>query len=322
MSYPTQAPTQAHDAKRAFGIEALDIEAILRIALQNGGALAELFFEETASTRVIYEGGRIDKIVDGIDRGVGLRILFDHRSVYGYSTDLTQASLERLAETLSAAVQSGSAAGGKTSWKPVEWRAARQSSEEISRYRVKQSPRDAKMETKIAICERLDRGAREVFPTARQVTSVSIDSLRKILVLNSDGLISSDTKIYFQMVCQVVGEKAGRVETAYETDGGFVGLEFMEETSPESIGAEAARRVKVLLDAKPAPAGTMAVVLAAEAGGTMIHEAVGHGLEADLACNGLSVYQNKVGQAVASPLITVVDDGTIPMKELHPKKMS
>jgi TldD protein len=116
------------------------------------------------------------------------------------------------------------------------------------------------------------------------------------------------------MVVQVVGESAGRVESAHESDGGFEGLEFFDRVTPEEIGREAARRVSVLLRASPAPAGSMPVVLAAEAGGTMIHEAVGHGLEADLACNGLSVYQGKLGQAVASPLVTVLDDGTMPAK--------
>ena len=141
-----------------------------------------------------------------------------------------------------------------------------------------------------------------------------LDTLRKILIVNSDGLIAPDEKTYFQLVAQVVGEKDGRVESTHESDGGYVGLEFLDKVSPESIGREAARRVKVLLDAKPAPAGTMPVVIAAEAGGTMIHEAVGHGLEADLACNGLSVYQGKLNQQVASPLITVLDDGTMPEK--------
>ena len=89
---------------KAFGIGQLDLPRVLARALRNGGALAEVFFEETASSRVMIDGGRVDQVVDGTDRGAGLRILFDHRSVYGYTTDLTQNSLETLAETLSAAV--------------------------------------------------------------------------------------------------------------------------------------------------------------------------------------------------------------------------
>ncbi|MBI2712139.1 MAG: TldD/PmbA family protein [Bdellovibrio sp.] len=200
-------------ALNSFGVKSVDIEKVFKTALRNGGVLAELFFENTASTRVIFEGGRLDRVTDGIDRGVGLRILFDGRSVYGYTTELTEISLLRLAETLSEAVIGKKGSSKSNSAKEIEWQTARQSHKSIADYK--------------------------------------------------------------------------------------------------ELGKMAAQRVGVLLGAKPAPSGTMPVVLASEAGGTMIHEAVGHGLEADLACNGLSVYEGKLGQKVASPLITVMDDGTL-----------
>lgn len=294
-----------------YGLRDPDLESVFRLALSRGGALVELFFEETASTRVLYEGAKVDRIMDGTDRGAGMRVIFENRSVYGYTTDLSQTALENLARSLSEAVT----AKVVKSWdRRIEWGRARQPSSEIAAYAVKRSPREATIGQKIEITQRMDAAVRAELPGARQVTSVVLDTFRRILIVNSDGLIAPDEKTYFQMICQVVGEKSGRVESAHESDGGYVGLEFLDEVSPESIGREAARRVKVLLDAKPAPAGTMPVVIAAEAGGTMIHEAVGHGLEADLACNGLSVYQGKLGQPVASPLITVLDDGTMPAK--------
>ena len=274
----------------------------------NGGELAELFFESTAATRVLLEGGRVDRVTNGTDRGVGLRIIFNGRSVYGYTTNLTEASVISLAETLSAAVPLKSS---KRKSKTTEWRRAHQPVSEIGAYRIQKSPREAGLSQKIAIARSAEMAAREVLKDARQVTAVVLDSHRKILVLNSDGLIAPDSKTYLQAMVQVVGEKDGRVEVAYETDGGYVGLEFFDHNPPEAIGERAAHRVKVLLDAKPAPAGTMPVVISSEAGGTMIHEAVGHGLEADLACNGLSVYQGKLGQKVAAPVITVLDDGTM-----------
>ena len=293
-----------------FGIKSLstdDIQKILSIALQNGGTLAELFFENTASTRVVYEGGRLDRVTDGIDRGVGLRILFDGRSVYGYTTDLSDTSLFSLAEALSAGVH---AKKKGASIDQIEWQSARQNSP-IAEYTVQTSPREVPLTEKIEIVKRADKAARSTLSEATQVTAAVLDSLRNILILNSDGLIARDTKTYFQMMVQVVGTRGGRTESAYETDGGYVGMEFLEKVSPEEIGKAAAQRVGVLLSAEPAPSGTMPVVLSSEAGGTMIHEAVGHGLEADLACNGLSVYQGKLGQQVASSLITVKDDGTL-----------
>jgi TldD protein len=291
-----------------FGISSLNVDQILNVALRKGGALAELFFEETASTRVFFEGGRVDRVIHGTDRGVGLRIIVNGRSIYGYSTELSDTSLISLAEALSEAIEGGDKKAKK---RVIEWRPARQLNQEIAGYQIQKSPRSATLEQKIELARRAEVAARSELPAARQVSSIVVDSLRKILILNSDGLIAKDSKTYLQSMVQVVGEKDGRVETAYESDGGYVGLEFFEKVSPESIGIEAARRVKILLGAKPAPAGTMPVVISADAGGTMIHEAVGHGLEADLACNGLSVYQNKLGQQVASPLITVLDDGTM-----------
>jgi TldD protein len=298
-----------------FGLEeGLDVEKVFTLALRKGGALAELFFEDTASSRIFFEDGKVDRIVDGADRGVGLRILFDGRSVYGYTTDLSQASLESLATALSAAVSGSSPnAGGK-----IEWRKTAAKSAEIAGYKIKTSPRSLALREKVKLAERAEKGAKSELPGARQVSAIVLDSLRKILVLNSDGLISKDEKTYLQVAVEVVGETRDpqtgetRIESAYETDGGFVGVEFFDKVSPESIGAEAAKRVKVLMTAVPAPSGSMPVVLASEAGGTMIHEAVGHGLEADLACNGLSVYEGKIGQQVASPLISVLDDGTMP----------
>jgi TldD protein len=295
-------------ALKEFGIAGLPIGSILTRALRKGGVLAELFFEETASTRVFYEGARVDRILDGIDRGVGLRIIFDGKSVYGYSTDLSESALLALADTLSEAVEHPTKAGGVE----TDWKLTKQSVDEIARYKIGKSPRSLSISDKIILAQRAEQAARKTLPSARQVTSVILDSLRKILVINSDGSVAKDQKTYLQSYVQVVGEKDGRVESAMESDGGYVGVEFFDRVTPESIGTAAAERVAILLEAKPAPAGTMPVVLSAEAGGTMIHEAVGHGLEADLACNGLSVYQGKLGQQVASSLITVVDDGTMP----------
>jgi TldD protein len=301
----------ARTEAKQFGLNDIDFEKVFATALRKGGALAELFFEETQATRVFYEGGKVDRIVDGVDRGAGLRILFENRQVYGYTTDVSEQAILALAETLAEAVSVKKASPAQ---KKIEWAKPKANSKEMAAYKIGKSPRAATLKQKIELAERGERAARKALPSSRQVTSVVLDTFRKILVVNSDGLVSPEQKTYLQMYVMVVGEKDGRVESAHESDGGYVGLEFFDERTPEKIGTEAAQRVAILLDAKPAPAGTMPVVLAAEAGGTMIHEAVGHGLEADLACNGLSVYQNKIGQQVASPLITVLDDGTMPAK--------
>jgi TldD protein len=307
-----------NETLKRYGLDgSLDLEKVLRTALRNGGALAELFFENNDSSRIFFEDGKVDRLVDGTDRGAGLRILFEGRSVYGYTTDLTQSALENLATALSAAVAVKDGKSKAKAAERIEWRRTEPKSREIADYRVKKSPRAITLKEKVDLAQRAVQGARDELPAARQISAAVGDSLRRILVVNSDGLLSLDEKTYLQVGVEVVGEtkeKSGesRIESAYDTDGGFVGIEFFEKTTPESIGRDAAKRVKILLTAVPAPSGSMPVVLASEAGGTMIHEAVGHGLEADLACNGLSVYQNKIGEQVASPLISVLDDGTMP----------
>jgi TldD protein len=115
-----------------------------------------------------------------------------------------------------------------------------------------------------------------------------------------------------RLAVQAVAAAQGLLQTGYEAVGGFMGLELFERHPPEEVARVAARRSLLMLEARPAPTGRMTVVMAAEAGGTMVHEACGHGLEADLVQKGLSVYAGRLGQVVASPLITVIDDATLP----------
>jgi TldD protein len=291
-----------------FGLDAIDPAQTLRKALGTGAEFAELFFEDRDQTQLLWEASRLDRTIEGRDRGVGLRILSRGKSVYGYTTQLQQKSLDALAEDLAAAIADASPPRAPRAdwWAPL-----------LNLQRapvVKRSPRDVPLSEKLEVLKRIENGVRTVIATPRQVTASYSDFLRKILIVNSEGRVSADEMIQVQLYVEVVGEKDGRIETAYQSRGGQEGFEFFERERPEDIGAKAARTVQTLLSARPAPSGTLAVVIAAEAGGTMIHEAVGHGLEADLACNGLSVYQGKVGQSVASPLVTVIDDGSMPMK--------
>jgi TldD protein len=133
-------------------------------------------------------------------------------------------------------------------------------------------------------------------------------------MVNSEGQWAEEDRTSIIYVCQVVTREGDVIQTGYEPVGGTVGLEIFEETPPEGVAGAAAERAIKGLRARKAPGGRMAVVLSSEAGGTMIHEAVGHGFESDLAEQNLSVYSGKLGQRVASPVITVLDDGTVPGK--------
>lgn len=138
------------------------------------------------------------------------------------------------------------------------------------------------------------------------------DSRTNTQIANSLGEFIENARTGTLLVTQVVAADDGQIQTGYEPLGRFQGFEIFRERSPEEIALAAARRATMMLAARKAPGGLMPVVLSSEAGGTMVHEAIGHGLEADLAQSGMSVYTGKVGTQVASPLVTVIDDATIP----------
>jgi TldD protein len=273
-----------------------------------------LYFEDRRSSRLIYENQRLDQVIEGQDRGCGLRVVFDHRMVHGFTTDLSMDGLLALATRLSASVGLDAQASKEVPiWAaPSKWVEPAGVAKEMSTYHILKDPRLVPIEEKVALMERADRTARSQLPETQQVTAMLLGSHKRFVVVNSDGVIAPDEKTYTHFVVSVVGSRDGRVEQSTESNGGYVGFEFFDENSPEAMATEAARRVGVQLRAVAAPSGSLPVVLSSEAGGTMIHEAVGHGLEADLACEGLSVYQGKLGQQVASHLITVVDDGGMP----------
>lgn len=287
-------------------VPTLNVEKLLKLALINGGEFSELFFEKTASNQLFYEDDRLDRISSGIDAGVGLRIIYGHQSVYGYTTDLSQRGLETLAQTLSKVVS------GKIAYQDTPF--AMQESTSPFNYRIQKSPLEQTLKDRLQYLHKANSHARRIGQDLTQVTVGYLESSREIEVVNSFGEYANDIKNYLTFYTELVGTRLGNTQTSYQVEGGFYGLEFFDNHSPEAVVDEANRRLQILLDAKPAPQGTMPVVLASEAGGTMVHEAVGHGLEADLAYNGMSVYQDSLGKQVASPLITVVDDGTMPEK--------
>ena len=158
-SIPTPRSKVLAEALASLKLEALPVEAVLKRSLRNGGALAELFFEDTASTRIFFEGGRVDKVIDGTDRGCGLRIVFDKRQVYGYTTDLTENGLMNLAESLSAAVKTSEPAPTRE----IEWGPMKKPSPEIAAWKVARSPRDLGLPGKVELARRGDAAAAQDF---------------------------------------------------------------------------------------------------------------------------------------------------------------
>ncbi len=279
-----------------------EIPAILKKALSRGGDFAELYFETGEHSAITLEDGRIEKVVTGKIRGVGLRVLIEGRTVYAYTNDLSCESLQALAGIVSRAIPQESPGrvtvlSALTS--PVD-------------FVIRKDPASVDTQEKVAQVLAADAAARRIDPRVCQAGAVYADSRKQVLIANSLGEMAEDDRVSLMGRVQVVARQGDTLQTGLETTGGAVGFELFDSDPLEEVATRAARRSVLMLDAAPAPAGRMPVILSAEAGGTMIHEAVGHGLEMDLAQQGLSVYSGRTGEQIASSAITVVDDATLP----------
>ena len=280
----------------------MDISAILRRALSGGGEFADLYFEEGRSTSVICEDGKIEKVLAGTDRGVGLRVISDLRTAYAFTNEVTEEALLRLADTVSASVR------GK-----VFDREIRMSAKFVNTgFPVELPPDGIDLAEKVEQVKLADRAARGIDKRVRQVMAIYRDGMVRYQFANSLGEFIESGRTATLFVVQAVAAEGNVIQSGYETIGQSRGYEMFRDRSPEDVALAAAARGVMMLSAERAPAGPMPVVLSSKAGGTMVHEAVGHGLEADLAQAGMSVYTGRVGEQVASPLVTVLDDATIP----------
>lgn len=283
-------------------LDAMDLSRILRSALSEGGEFADIYFEEGSSTSIVCEDGKIEKIIAGTDRGVGIRVISDLRTAYAYTNEVTEQALLELARTVSRAVR------GREFGAAIDLRTKVVG----PGFPIKTSPGAVALQDKVALVRRADEAARRIDSRVRQVMVVYRDGKVRTQIANSLGDFIETGRTGTVFLSQVVAADGDVIQTGYEPIGGFRGFELFDQTSPEEVARTAAGRALMMLSARKAPAGTMPVVISSEAGGTMVHEAIGHGLEADLAQAGMSVYTGKIGTQVASPLVTVIDDATIP----------
>ena len=273
---------------------------VLSAALRTGADFAELFAEERRSSSAHFDDGKVEELTSGRSLGVGLRVVRGDTTGFAHTSDLSEPGLLAAAEAASAAARGG---GGGVR----EVALCRQDPERIP---VQVLPQDVPKAEKVELLARADDAARSEGDAIRQVSASYVDGRRRILVANSDGLLSSDDQVRtrFMVSCVATGDTG--MQTGFEGPGGTVGFEFYDDVVVEDVARTAARRALKMLEARPAPSGTLPVVLKRGAGGVLFHEACGHGLEADLVGRDASVFKDQVGRQVASPLVTLVDDGT------------
>lgn len=278
------------------------LKEVLDIALARGGDFADIFIEEKRTTGIGCEAGKIEKVQSGVDTGAGIRVISGDSTAYAYTNDLSRKGLLDVAGIVGHAVQ-----GGKKEIN-LDLRAVKP----LVEFSFKERPEDVPTDRKVALVEAADKAARAVdVDQIKQVIVGYGDVVQKVTIANSAGDYVEDERIRTRLLVQAVAASGSLIQTGYEAVGSLCGFELFESYAPDQVAGAAARRAVEMLKAKPAPAGRMPVVMAGEAGGTMVHEACGHGLEADLVQKGLSVYAGKKGQVVASEEVTVVDDATI-----------
>ncbi len=251
------------------------------------------------------EDNRIEKVISGLDCGAGVRVLFGRRTAYAYSNEVTTSSLLELADAVS---QASAGSGGQAGPQVINL----SKKKPVVDFVIRRAPETTATARKVALVNSANTAARAVDPRIRQVLATYRENRQQVIIVNSEGFIAEDDRRYLTAMVHVVATDGDVIQTGYEPVGGIMGMELFELNPLDQAAERAARRSLLMLSARKAPAGRMPVVLSSEAGGTMIHEAVGHGLEADLAQSGLSVYSGKIGEQIASPLITVLDDATLP----------
>jgi TldD protein len=297
-------PARYHAPFAAQGSHAIDADIanrLLKIALVKGGDYADLFFEYSVSGSYAYDEQILKSARRAVSMGLGVRVMKGDATGYAYCEDFSFEAMKQAAETAAQI-----AAGGQ----PVAPQEVAMRSTP-SRYPVPVESLDVDGEVKKAILERADRAARASDPRVARVDASFAESMREILIANSLGHMARDRQPLIRFGVRVIAEDQGNRQAGSSGGGGRTGLEYFKDKTPEWHAEQAVQQALIMLDAREAPAGEMDVVLAPGDSGILLHEAVGHGLEADFNRKKTSNYSDRLGEEVASELCTVVDDASL-----------
>ncbi len=273
-------------------------------ALSRGGDFAEIYQEYRLFSLINMEEDIIKETASSVSLGIGVRVISGDQTGYAYTNTPELSEVLRCART-AAAIASGVARKKNILFKPVRV--------VETPYSVQEPATPAELSRKIELVKKAYLACQKFHPQIKKVKSVLMDNIQYVCIVNSEGNVARDVRPQVRLICTAVAEKGKRREFGYSGGGGRVGLEYFSQVlKPEDIGREAAEEAISLLEAVEAPAGEMPVVLAPGHSGVLVHEAVGHLLEADFVRKKTSIFWNKQGKKVATELLTIYDDPTIP----------
>lgn len=278
------------------------IKEALRKALSTGADYAEVFAEHTDNKTISMLASKVDRIEDAVISGVGIRIFKGTRCVSGSASSLAPeavlACAQRVADALS----------GSAMIQDIVLRERRFG----DIHPVKIVPRSVENSCKVDYLKEAYFAAKEYHEGISQVAGTFLDVDHNIMIATSEGLYAEDRQIRSRIFISAIASKNGENQTGSSGPGGRVGMELFERISPKDVGVEAAKQAMTMINAGYIDAGTMPVAIENAFGGVIFHEACGHSLEASSVALGQSQFAGKLGQQIANPKVTAIDDGTIP----------
>ena len=286
-----------------FGVTEALLREVLSAGLRRGGDFSEIFFQHKVGNAYVLRDGDVNQAVGSVELGAGVRVVKGDQVGYGYTEDLTREALLRTAAT-AAAIASGAASGEV---KPFHVK-----SDLPSRYPLELPWDQVPVQARLDLLQGLNAKAFAADPRIKKVVLSFRDATSRVLIANSDGLVVEDSRPMTLTYLQCIAEQNGSREEGYYLASGRRDLSLYTPELLDRIVATAVERTVTLFDAVPAPAGEMPVVMAAGSSGVLLHEAIGHGLEADFNRKGESIYSDRMGKMIAKPFVSIVDDGTRP----------
>ena len=286
-----------------FGITEALLGEVLAAGLRRGGDYAEIYFQHTVGNAYVLRDGAVNQAVGSVELGAGVRVIRGDQVGYGYTEDLTREALLRTAAT-AAAIASGAATNTP---KPLHVKV-----DAPSRYPLELPWEQVPVQKRLDLLQGLNAKAFAADTRIKKVILSFRDSTSNVMIANSLGMVVEDSRPMTRVFMQCIGEQDGRREEGYYVASGRRDLSLYTPELLDRIVHAAVDRTVSLFDAVPAPAGEMPIVMAAGSSGVLLHEAIGHGLEADFNRKGTSIYSDRMGKSIAAPFVSIVDDGTRP----------
>lgn len=282
-----------------FHLTKKEMEKVLSIALSRGGEFAEIYFEYTISNNISLDEEKISYAIRGVDCGVGIRVINGERTGYAFTDEIEFKSIKECAETASLIASGVRGKQGRLrTYKPPSY------------YLVEISPENVAPKKKARLLYRINEFSRKFDKRITQVSASFSDISKFIIIANSEGLYVEDRQTLTRLGTSVNAIEGERRSMGYDSKSGTFGFEYFSEKVAEEISKNASEMAIRLLPAEDAPAGEFPVVIEKGYGGIFFHEAIGHSLEGDGIRKKTSVFWDKLGKRIASPIVNLCDDGS------------